>query len=130
MKRELISEKMLKEHGKILKLVNDFVKEKENSYSKLKTLQKKHAYAEEKAIFIFYKDKKEFKLLTTILDQHEHLRIYMKSMQTNRDDVKKFEMLMKEHIQLEDSKFYPMLDKDLSAGQQEKVMEDFDVLMK
>jgi len=129
MPKELISVKMLKEHGKMLKLLNNFMKNKKDAFESLKDMQEKHAFAEEKAIFIFYQNKKDFKLLYTILSQHEQLKEYMTQMQTNKEAAKNFEKLIKEHIKLEDSKFYPMLDRDLTPEQQKKMMEQFDVLI-
>lgn len=126
---KLISSIMLEEHGKMLKLLGDFVKGKSGSYAALKDMQEKHAFAEEKAIFIFYKSKKDFKLLSDILAQHEQLGIYMKSMEGDKSAAKKFEVLMKEHIRLEDSKFYPMLDRDLLPDQQKKILEKFEVMI-
>lgn len=125
----LISSIMLEEHGKMLKILNDFVKSKDGSYAALKDMQEKHAFAEEKAIFIFYKTKKDFKLLSDILAQHEQLSVYMKSMENDKSAAKKFEELMKEHIKLEDSKFYPMLDRDLLPDQQKKILEKFEVMI-
>lgn len=129
MKKGLISEKMLKEHGKMLSLLGDFLKNKKDSFDKLKEIQGRHAYAEEQAIFIFYKDKKNFKLLSTILEQHEQLHEYMGKMEKDSALAKKFETLMKEHIKLEDKEFYPMLDKDLLPEEQKKILTRFDVLM-
>jgi hemerythrin-like domain-containing protein len=129
MSKELISARMLKEHGKMLKLLNDFMKNKRDAFEKLQDMQEKHAFAEEKAIFIFYRDKKDLKLLSTILSQHEQLKEYMSQMQTSKEAAEKFEKLMKEHIKLEDSKFYPMLDKDLTPEQQKRMMEQFEILI-
>jgi hemerythrin-like domain-containing protein len=129
MSKELVSARMLKEHGKMLKLLNDFMKNKKDAFEKLKDMQEKHAFAEEKAIFIFYKNKKDFKLLSTILSQHEQLKEYMTQMQTDHVAAEKFKELVREHIKLEDSKFYPMLDKDLTPEQQKRMMEQFEVLI-
>jgi hemerythrin-like domain-containing protein len=126
---ELISSVMLEEHGKMLKLLNDFIKGKDGAYAELKDMQGKHAFAEEEAIFIFYKDKKNFKLLSDILAQHEQLSEYVKAMEDDKAIAKKFDALMKEHINLEDSKFYPMLDRDLLPDQQEKILEKFEVMI-
>lgn len=129
MKKGLISEKMLEEHGKMLKLLGDFMKNKKDSFENLKEIQGRHAYSEEQAIFIFYKDKKNFKLMSTILEQHEQLHEYMGKMENDKALAKKFETLMKDHIKLEDKEFYPMLDKDLLPEEQKKILTRFDVLM-
>lgn len=124
-KRELISVKMKFEHGKMLKLLDDFMKGKKGSFELLKDTQSRHASAEEQAIMIFYKDKKDFKLLKDILEQHETLRGYLSTMDKDSAVAKKYEKLMREHIALEDKKFYPMLDKDLTPEEQKKIFEQF-----
>jgi len=121
----LISKKMKLEHGKMLKLLNDFVSGKKNSYEKLKDMQSRHASAEEQAIMIFYNNKKDFKLLRIILEQHEAMRGYIDEINTNPAVAKKFGDLMKEHIMLEDAKFYPMLDKDLTPTEQKEIFANF-----
>lgn len=113
------------EHGKMLDLLNDFTKGKKDSYEKLKDMQSRHASAEEQAIMIFYKDKKDFKILGTILQQHETLRGYLSTMNTDSSVANKYEKLMREHIALEDAKFYPMLDKNLLPEEQKKIFEQF-----
>jgi len=125
MSGELISVRMKLEHGKMLKLLSDFVGGKKDSYEKLKDVQSRHASAEEQAIMIFYKDKKDFKLLRTILDQHETLKGYLSTMNVDSSVAKKYEKLMKEHVALEDAKFYPMLDRDLLPEEQKKIFEQF-----
>lgn len=125
MSGELLSKKMKLEHGKMLKLLDDFGKGKKDSYEKLKDMQNRHASAEEQAIMIFYKDKKDFKLLRTILEQHETMRGYIGEINTNPVIAKKFVDLMKDHIKLEDAKFYPMLDKDLTPVEQKEIFANF-----
>jgi hypothetical protein len=124
-KKELLSVKMKFEHGKMLKLLDDFIKGKKGSYEILKDVQTRHASAEEQAIMIFYQSKKDFKLLRTILEQHETLRGYLSTMNTDSSAAKKYEKLMREHIALEDKEFYPMLDKDLSPIEQKEIFESF-----
>ena len=121
----LLSVKMKLEHGKMLKLLDDFIKGKKGSFELLKNTQTRHASAEEQAIMIFYEDKKDFKSLGTILEQHETLRGYLSTMAADSSVAKKYEKLMKEHIDLEDKKFYPMLDKDLTSVEQKKIFEQF-----
>jgi hemerythrin-like domain-containing protein len=124
-KGDLISVKMKLEHGKMIKLLDDFVKGKKGAFELLRDSQSKHASAEEQAIMIFYEGKKDFKLLKDILEQHETLRGYLSTMNTDPSAAKKYEKLMREHIALEDKKFYPMLDKDLTPAEQKKIFENF-----
>ncbi len=125
MEKVILSVKMKLEHGKMLQLLKDFIDGKKDSYDKLKDVQSRHASAEEQAIMIFYKDKKDFKILGTILEQHETLRGYLSTMNVDASVAKKYEKLMKEHIALEDKKFYPMLDKDLLPEEQKKIFDQF-----
>lgn len=124
-KKELLSAKMKVEHGKMLKLLDDFVKGKKGAYESLKDVQNRHASAEEQAIMIFYEGKKDFSILRTILEQHETLRGYLSTMNVDASVAKKYAILMKEHITLEDKKFYPMLDKDLSPVEQKEIFASF-----
>jgi hemerythrin-like domain-containing protein len=123
-KEEKISVFMLKEHGQILALLTKFNKSKNiEDFKALRKKQEDHMFAEEKAIFTFYKEKKNFPVLTTIMQQHEELEEYMKQIEKdlkrNSEDYKK---LMKEHIQLEDKEFYPKLDKDLAPAEQRTML--------
>lgn len=125
MSGERISDKMKEEHGKMLSLLSEFIQGKSGAYEKLKDFQARHAYAEEEAIIKFYEEKKDFKLLKTILEQHEQMRVYMVDVLTNKVIANKFIELMKEHLKLEDSKFYPLLDKEFSPTKQAELFENF-----
>lgn len=120
-----MSEFMLKEHGQILALLNKFDKSKKiEDFQKLKERQENHMYAEEQAIFTFYKNKKKFPVLATIMQQHQELEEDMqkieKDLHQKTDEYKK---LMKAHIVLEDTKFYPLLDNDLAPFEQQQMLE-------
>jgi len=125
MEGELLSVRMKLEHGKMLKLLSDFIAGKKGAYEKLKDIQIRHASAEEQAIMILYKEKKDFKVLREILEQHETLKDYLASMNIDSSVAKKYEKLMKAHITLEDTKFYPLLDKDLTPTEQKEIFERF-----
>ncbi|MAG39772.1 hypothetical protein CMI41_02290 [Candidatus Pacearchaeota archaeon] len=124
----LISTRMREEHGKMIVLLNNFMKGDPDSLEPLKDAQGRHVFAEEKAIMVFYKNKKDFKLLSTILEQHKELRGYLDKIELDKKAAAKFEKLMKQHIGLEDSKFYPMLDKELNSKEQEEMFKEFMVL--
>lgn len=120
-----MSEFMLKEHGQLLGLLDKFDKSKKmEDFQKLKERQENHMYAEEQAIFIFYKNKQKFPVLATIMQQHQDLEDDMKKIEKDlHQKTEEYKKLMKAHIVLEDTKFYPHLDKDLSADEQKQMLE-------
>ncbi|VVB80223.1 Uncharacterised protein [uncultured archaeon] len=121
---EKISVFMLKEHGQILALLNKFDKSKNaEDFKALRKKQEDHMFAEEKAIFTFYKEKKKFPVLVTIMEQHEELEDQMNIIEKNlKQNVEEYKKLMKEHIMLEDKEFYPKLDKDLNPAEQKNML--------
>jgi len=138
MKKGEISQFMIAEHGKILTLLSAFKKKANtknagDSFYKLKEKQKRHMTAEEKAILILHQEGKQFSEIVTILKQHEELRnltnhiedYVEKNLDHYDETLKKLLELMKEHINLENSKFYPKLDKELDDKQKKMIMETF-----
>ena len=135
-KGESIAEFMLKEHGEIFILLNDFKKNssKDNAEDYFKNLKDKlepHVFAEEKAIIILNEEGKKFKEIVTILQQHDEIEKLMKNIQENlsrklghyEENVKKVMELLKVHVALENKKFYPKLDKELNLEQKQIVLE-------
>jgi len=82
-------------------------------------------FAEEKAIMVFYKQGKDSDLLTTILTQHEQIRDYLTKIDSDKSIAKKLDKLMREHLKLEDTKFYPMLDSKLTPEEQDEMFKEF-----
>jgi hemerythrin-like domain-containing protein len=123
---EKISTFMLKEHGKILSLLNDFNKSRtEENFQRLKKKQEDHMVAEEKAIFIFYKEKKKFPLLIKIMQQHEQIEEQMNEIEHNiLQNSENYKKLMEEHIILEDKEFYPKLDTELTPLEKTKMLKE------
>ncbi len=138
-KKETISEFMLNEHGIIMGLLNDFKKNANakdaNKYFKtLKAKQEKHVLAEEKAILIITQNGKELKLvILQILKQHEELHEIMKDVEAKllktkdhyEENIAALLALMKKHIALENSEFYPVLDRELDEKQKKLIMSTF-----
>jgi hemerythrin-like domain-containing protein len=118
-----ISEFMLKEHGEILALLEKYQKgKKKEDFEKLKEKQERHILGEEKAIFIFYKGKRGFEILSIILEQHEQLLRLEKAIENGEDKFNEMKDLFAKHIKLEDREFYPRIDKELSVVEQQKVI--------
>jgi len=115
-----IAEFMLKQHGEILVLLNNFDKSRNlDDFQKLREKQENHMYAEEQAIFVFYAKRKNFPVLMKILQQHELLEKYLQAIQKDlKRSIEDYKSLMKEHVALEDTKFYPLLDHDLTPAEQ------------
>lgn len=122
-----ISEFMLREHGEIIALLSKYNKTgKSEDFMIFKDKQDRHMLGEEKAIFALYSRNKKFSVLSEIMKQHEMLH-EMEDVFKNDGDKKKFKEildLMGKHIKLEDTKFYPVLDKELDVEEQEKVIEN------
>ena len=124
---------MLKEHGEILGLLNKFEKEKldrKDAFSKFKDKQETHMFAEEKAIFAFYAENKKFDVLSIIMQQHTEIENLIKeienlvgSQEEFQKQIKAIRELTKKHVTLEDTKFYPLLDKHLNPIQQENMLK-------
>ena len=138
-KKGTISSFMLEEHGKILTLLNEFKKNANSKnaddyFKKLKWKQENHVLAEEKAILILTQDGKELKsIILEILKQHNELHDIMKKIQDKLDrstdhyeeNLKALLELMKIHINLENKKFYPLLDRDLDDKTKKLIMSKF-----
>jgi len=126
MEKETITEFMTKEHGKILFLLTNFKNKKDKeSLTNLKNVQERHILAEEKAIMTLEKENIEFPEMITILEQHGQLKNLLKVAEDNPDDktIKPLLDLMKIHINLENKKFYPRLDKDLEGNQRQVIFD-------
>lgn len=121
-----ISEFMLKQHVEILNLFDQFIKTKNiEDFEILKVKQGHHIYAEEQAIFTFYKYKKNFPVLVKILKQHQELEELMGKLSDNlKLNRIPFRNLLVEHTSLEDREFYPILDGQLTSQEQEKLLNE------
>lgn len=124
-KIQKISEFMLREHGKILALLNKFEKSKNlEDFQNLRDKLENHMYAEEQAIFIFYAQRKKFPVLIKIMQQHQELEEDMQKIEKDlHQKTEEYKKLMKAHVVLEDTKFYPLLDKDLTSDEQKAMLE-------
>jgi len=125
-----IKQFMIEEHGKILALFVKFKKQlSKDSFNELKTNLDRHVLAEERAITILVKNKEEFKEIAIILEQHEEIRDLMNKIAEKvnhnlggfEDNLKNLLALMKTHINLENTKFYPELDKKLDPKEREVI---------
>lgn len=130
---EKISQFMLKEHGEILALLVRLEKEKQDrngAFLRYKEKQENHMFAEEKAIFAFYAENKKFDVLAKIMEQHTEIEDQIKAIsdllehkENFTKEIKSIKGLTKIHVALEDTKFYPLLDKHLTPIQQENMLK-------
>jgi len=126
-----ITKFMLVEHKKIFELLGDFEKHISESNSeaylaKLVEKQGSHAFSEEKAIMIFYKNNKNFPEIVQILKEHEELkniisRLTGKNKSSYKNNFKNLRELLIKHIKLENETFYPKLDKELNEAEKAKI---------
>jgi len=128
MKSTIISETMLKDHGKINKLLIDF----ENSIGQNEqTIKKafntffweleKHFFTEEKAIFTAYEPEDEFEgyaMIPELIKEHKEIFERLKLMKKSFKKKKAFEFqgfkeLLMKHKDFEDEEVYPKFDQEL-----------------
>lgn len=140
-KKTKISEFMLHEHGEMFAMLAEVIKKVDHlndvegaleSLAKLRKKQEDHVFGEENAIFILDKQKKVYPALVEIMEQHTELREIFNELQEDIENgrpavlaAKDLRDLFKVHIGLEDSEFYPKLDKNLTEEEQEKVLKNF-----
>lgn len=132
MKQISITKFMIEEHGKLLSMLMILKKEKyEKAFQVLNSSLQRHVLAEEKVIIMLQSRGEIFTEMTLILKQHEEIEKLMKKigdhLQRNLDDfekdLKSLLELMKQHIQLENEKFYPKLDKELDERERKVIFE-------
>jgi len=135
MEKERISSFMKKEHGRMIALLSKVKTSKsEKIFSQFKELKEKHVYAEEKAIFIFYREGKR-SVLADVLSQHEAIKDESDKVENllNKKEfdkeLKKLMELMKKHVAFEDREFYPRLDNELDGEEQKKMLENVKMIL-
>ncbi len=128
MKSTIISEIMVRDHGKIVKLLIDFEKSiGQNEQTMMKAFNaflwelEKHFFTEEKAIFIAYEPEDEnegYAMIPELIKEHEEifdrLKVMKKSVKKKKVfDFQGFKELLKKHKDFEDEKVYPKFDQEL-----------------
>ena len=133
MKKESLASFMLKEHGKIIALLNEFKKNAtgnnaKETFNALKEKQDNHVFAEERAIIILNREGRKFEEVVTILRQHSEIHEILTKIKENItfetasfELIKKLLDLMKTHVKLENEKFYPFDGLQFLPGRRGKV---------
>lgn len=119
---------MIRDHGKIVKLLNDFEKSINlDKKIKMKTFYtflweiEKHFFTEEKAIFTSYEpeDKtKGYNMIPELIKEHNEifnkLKIMKKNIKKGKNfDFNDFKILLTKHKNFEDENVYPLFDQEL-----------------
>jgi hemerythrin superfamily protein len=138
MKATILTELMVRDHGKIVKLLQDV--EKSIGMELLSTMKvfdtfewelEKHMFVEEKAIFASYNPKNVatgYRMLPTLIQQHNELfnklQVMRKDLQWQRPvKFEEFRQLLLAHKTFEEESLYPKLDQELSVPQKEEIIK-------
>ena len=138
MKSTIISETMVRDHGKLVKLLIDFEK---SIVQDKKTMMKvfnefvweleKHFFTEEKAIFISYEPKDEtegYAMVPRLISEHDEIfdriKTMKKSIKKNKDfDFTGFRELLRKHKDFEDETVYPLFDQELDESEKKIIVK-------
>ena len=138
MQLETISQVMLRDHKKIVKLLDDFKNCLDIDKETLKKVfdifkweLEKHIFTEEKVIFIFYEpvDKDEgYEMIPQLMIDHKKIYNSLKGIEKsiNLDktcNFQDFEELLIKHKQYEENFLYPTLDKELDETTKEMIIQ-------
>jgi hypothetical protein len=138
MKSTAILDLMIKDHGKIVKLLLDVEKsigmELVSIMKVFDTFEwelEKHIFIEEKAIFTSYKPTnivEGYKMVPELIQQHNdilnRLRVMRKSLMWQRPvDFDEFKELIMAHKTFEEASLYPKLDQELDVSQKEEIIK-------
>ena len=135
MKSTAILDLMMKDHGKIVKLLLDV--EKSIGMELISTMKvfdtfewelEKHIFIEEKAIFTSYKPTnivEGYKMVPELIQQHNdilnRLRVMRKNLMWQRPiDYDDFKELILAHKTFEEASLYPKLDQELDVAKKKK----------
>ncbi len=138
MKTTILTELMVKDHGKIMKLLHDV--EQSIGMELVSTMKvfdtfewelEKHMFVEEKAIFTSYNPKNVsagYRMMPQLIQQHNDL---FNKLQVMRKDLawqrpvkfEEFRRLLTEHKTFEEETVYPKLDEELSVPQKEEIIK-------
>jgi hemerythrin-like domain-containing protein len=138
MKSTAILDLMMKDHGKIVKLLLDV--EKSIGMELISTMKvfdtfewelEKHIFIEEKAVFSSYKPTnivEGYKMVPELIQQHNdilnRLRVMRKNLMWQRPiDYDEFKELIMAHKTFEEASLYPKLDQELDVSQKEEIMK-------
>ena len=131
---------MLKDHGKIIKLLKDLESisgsKKESDIELFNTFKwelERHFVVEEIAIFKYYEpsEEEEYKMVPKLLKDHKTIKdelgfIKEEAESTGKVDISGIQELLKEHKMYEEEEFYPTLERILSSSQKKKIIDQIE----
>ncbi|KYK20397.1 hypothetical protein AYK21_06030 [Thermoplasmatales archaeon SG8-52-2] len=128
---------MIKDHGKIEKLINQLEEKNNEDFDSMKKAFKKfewelekHIFTEEKAIFTSYNPENTsegYKMLPELTKQHNFilnkLNNWRKDIRNKSmiSDIYSFKIYLIRHRNFEEEKVYPMLDQSLSEEEKRHI---------
>ena len=132
MKSTTILDLMVKDHSKIIRLLNDVEKHLKqdtislmNAFDKFEWALEKHIFTEEKAIFTSYNPTnilEGYKMVPELIKEHNeilnNIRVLRKDLIKHRPgDFNTFATILQNHRSFEEENLYPKLDQELSDSQ-------------
>ncbi|UCH89681.1 MAG: hemerythrin domain-containing protein [Thermoplasmata archaeon] len=128
---------MLKDHGKIIKLLDDFEssagegsQKRTDSYNAFKWELERHFLTEETAIFTSYEpeDDENYKMVPKLLNEHKAIKELVGSLEESLAspggiDISELKNVLKQHKKFEEESFYPVLDTELDSARKNSIIE-------
>ncbi|MBU0497206.1 MAG: hemerythrin domain-containing protein [Candidatus Thermoplasmatota archaeon] len=137
MKAQAILDLMIKDHGRLISLLNKVEKSiSKDSESAIKAFDafewafEKHVFTEEKAIFTSYQPKNVsigFKMLPELIKEHNEIINRLRVMRRDAlighsSDFVGFKELLFRHKTFEEEELYPKMDQELSEADKQRII--------
>jgi iron-sulfur cluster repair protein YtfE (RIC family) len=123
-----ISDMMLKDHAKAMKMMNDFM----NGWATLEQLKnalQRHFFIEEKAVFSFSQsnDPADLQKSIDLIKEHEDMLKLLVDIEDSKGAekdalIRNLNKALNHHKQYEDDEFYPALDRNLTDAQKKVIL--------
>jgi hemerythrin-like domain-containing protein len=138
MKAQAILDLMIKDHGRLISLLNKVEKNSSgDSESAIKAFDafewalQKHIFTEEKAIFTSYQPKNVttgFKMLPELIKEHNEIINRLRVMRRDvlighSSDFTGFKELLLRHKTFEEEELYPKIDQELSEEDKQRIID-------
>lgn len=119
-KKETILAIMLQEHKKINLFFQKYKKSKDiKDWEIFIKKEQEHINLEEEVILVLYERSKDFAVYAKIISQHEKISSFIDKDPIDQNTLNQLEILMQNHVDLEEEKFYPALDSNLEDDEKE-----------
>ncbi len=128
---------MLREHGKINSILNDFEKlseinfqESRNIFDMFKWNLEKHFFVEEKVVFSIYisaTEEENTEIINLLKEHKDMLWLITKAEESlkggNIPEISELKKILGQHIRFENDFFYPKLDERLNERDKQLILE-------